>query len=491
MTTRLAALDLGSNSFRLEIGRLEGDDIVTEAYFKEGVRIAAGLDEKGALTEPTQQRALETLSRFAEQIKNFPTDHVRAVGTQTLRVATNRQEFINKAADVLGYPIEIIPGQEEARLVFLGCSHRLPPSAMRRFVVDIGGGSTELIIGTRHDVSRCESFHVGCVALMLEYFPDGILSEERFEEAKLCAMAELNEARARYAPELWDRAYGSSGTMDAVLGIARALNLTLENDCLTATALREIRKRLVAWGHVDNIEITDLHHSRREVFAGGLAVLEAVFDVFDVKAMHFSPGALRAGLLFEQLDRLRGYDLREKSVRRLLEVSGIDTVRAHCVADFARQLLLSANSISGETVKRLTWAALLHQAGTLISHNRFHRLGAYIVDHFDLQGFSLQDRDWVSSLVLGHRGRLFKIQNRLENRHWLLSLAALRLAVLFYHSVEDASMPKSKLTVQNHRLTLEVADSTWFESHPLTHFLLRQEVKAWKAVQYEFDLRNI
>lgn len=491
MTTRLAALDLGSNSFRLEIGRVEDDDIVTEAYFKEGVRIAAGLDKNGALTPATQEKALETLSRFAEQIKGFAPEHVRAVGTQTLRIASNREEFIEKASDVLGYPIEIIPGQEEARLVFLGCSHRLPPSAMRRFVVDIGGGSTELVIGTRHDVSRCESFHVGCVALMLEFFPDGKLTEERFEEAKLCAMAELNEARARYAPELWDRAYGSSGTMEAVLGIARALGLTLENDCLTATALREIRKRLIAWGHIDNIEINDLHQSRREVIAGGLAVLEGVFDVFDVKAMHFSPGALRAGLLFEQLDRLRGYDLREKSVRRLLEVSGIDSVRAHCVADLARQLLQSSGSVNQEVLKRLTWAALLHQAGTLISHNRFHRLGAYIVNHFDLQGFSLQDRDWVSSLVLGHRGRLYKVQDRLDNHHWLLSLAALRLAVLFYHSIEGQGMPKCKLTAQHHQLRLEMADSTWLKSHPLTHFLLKQEVKAWKAVQYEFDLKNI
>lgn len=195
MTTRLAAIDLGSNSFRLEIGRVVGRNFISEEYCKEGVRLAAGLDAQGYLTEPAQLRALETLSRFQEKIKDFPKHCVRAVGTQTIRVARNNREFIEKAQQVLGFPIEILPGQEEARLIFEGCSHCLPASTKKRFIVDIGGGSTELVTGVGNHADRCESFHVGCVNLSLEYFPNGQITREGYEGAKLAAMAEFQEGR--------------------------------------------------------------------------------------------------------------------------------------------------------------------------------------------------------------------------------------------------------------------------------------------------------
>ena len=242
MSIRLAAIDLGSNSFRLEIGRIEGNEIICEHYGKEGVRLAAGLDSNGYLTEEVQQKALDTLARFREKIKDFKPEHVRAVGTQTIRIAQNNKAFLRRAQDVLGFPIEILPGQEEARLVFEGCAHRLPLSDKKRLVIDIGGGSTELVTGSGLHADRCESFHVGCVNLSLHYFPNGEITREGYEAAKLAAMAEFQEGRERFNSTLWDEAYGSSGSMEAICSLAKSFGM---DSYLVWTLTRFLRKNFV------------------------------------------------------------------------------------------------------------------------------------------------------------------------------------------------------------------------------------------------------
>ena len=490
MTTRLAAIDLGSNSFRLEIGRVEGRDFISEEYCKEGVRLAAGLDAQGYLTESAQLRALETLSRFHEKIKDFPKHCVRAVGTQTIRVARNNREFIEKAQQVLGFPIEILPGQEEARLIFEGCSHCLPASTKKRFIVDIGGGSTELVTGVGNHADRCESFHVGCVNLSLKYFPNGQITREGYKGAKLAAMAEFQEGRERFNSSLWDEAYGSSGSMEAICSLAHSLNL--DSTGVTKEILCQLRDMIIEKGHVDRLDFADLHHSRREVIAGGLAVLHAAFDALNIERMLFSSGALRLGLIYEQMARLDGHDLREASAWELLRYSSVSEAQARRVSSIALSLLEHISpEASDDEKKRLHWAALLHETGNLISHNRFHRLGAYLIEHFDLQGFSVDDRHWVSQLVLGHRGRLYKIESELGNESWARSLLSLRLASIIAHKRENVQLPDFELAQLGPRhWKLSFKNSGYLDKHPLTHFLLEREVEAWKAVQYQFDLEK-
>ena len=490
MVTRLAAIDLGSNSFRLEIGRVENDKIVSEHYSKEGVRLAAGLDEHGALTEEAQQRALLTLERFHQKIKNFAPEHVRAVGTQTIRIAQNNKSFLLRAQKVLGFPIEILPGQEEARLVFEGCFHRLPLSDKKRLVIDIGGGSTELVTGCANHADRCESFHVGCVNLSLKYFPGGVITREGYEAAKLAAMAEFQEGRERFNSKLWDEAYGSSGSMEAICSLANSFGF--DSPIITKESLCAIRDKIIEAGHTSKLNFPDLHHSRREVITGGLAVLHAACDALNIREIKFSAGALRVGLLYEQLSRLNGIDLRENSAWELLKYSGVSAAQAKRVSQIALLLLQRLDPQAPESVrKRLHWAALLHETGNLISHNRFHRLGAYLIEHFDLQGFSINDRHWVSQLVLGHRGRLYKIEPQLSDSEWAKSLLVLRLASIIAHKREDISLPEFELS-QNaeHHWRLSFQDHDWLSKHPLTHFLLQREVEAWKAVQYQFDFEK-
>lgn len=490
MTTRLAAIDLGSNSFRLEIGRVEGNEIICDLYLKEGVRLAAGLDASGNLTEDAQQKAFDTLARFHEKIKDFPACNVRAVGTQTIRIAQNKAQFLARAQEILGFPIEILPGQEEARLVFEGCSHRLPHSNKKRLVIDIGGGSTELVTGVAHHADRCESFHVGCVNLSLQYFPNGQITRKGYEAAKLAAMAEFQEGRERFNSTLWDEAYGSSGSMEAICSLAKSFGLKTE--AISLKTLCDIRDCMIEKGHIDNLDFPDMHHSRKEVITGGLAVLHAACDALNIHEIRFSEGALRVGLLYEQWARLNGRDLRENSVRELLRYSGVSEAQAIRVSQIALELLSKLIPQAPEDViKRLHWAALLHETGNLISHNRFHRLGAYLIEHFDLQGFSINDRHWVSQLVLGHRGRLYKIESQLDKHLWPQSLLALRLASIIAHKREDIKLPDLELTQSGARhWCLSFKHSGWLDKHPLTHFLLQREVKAWKAVQYQFDFEE-
>lgn len=490
MSTRLAAIDLGSNSFRLEIGRVENNEIRCDLYAKEGVRLAAGLDACGNLTEETQLKAFNALSHFREKIRDFPSCNVRAVGTQTIRIARNKTEFLTRAQTVLGFPIEILPGQEEARLVFEGCSYRLPLSDKKRLVIDIGGGSTELVTGAAHHADRCESFHVGCVNLSLQYFPQGQITRKGYEDAKLAAMAEFQEGRERFNSSLWDEAYGSSGSMEAICGLAQSFGI--RNEAISLKTLCTIRDCMIEKGHIDKLDFPDMHHSRKEVIAGGLAILHAACEALNINEIRFSEGALRVGLLYEQWARLNGRDLRENSVRELLRYSAVSEAQATRVSQIALMLLETLLPHAPEDVKkRLHWAALLHETGNLISHNRFHRLGAYLVEHFDLQGFSINDRHWVSQLVLGHRGRLYKIESQLNEPFWAESLLALRLASIIAHKREDIELPDMKLTqpeIQHWHLSFK--HPGWLDKHPLTHFLLQREVNAWKAVQYRFDFEE-
>ena len=487
----LGAVDLGSNSFRVEVGRVDGERIVTESYWKETVRLAGGLDEDGAFTPECQRRALDALSRFREKLEGIPETNIRAVGTQALRVAKNSAEFLPKAEEALGHPIEIIAGREEARLVFSGCAHTLPPSSEKRLVVDIGGASTELIVGCGFIAKECESFHVGCVNTSLEFFPGGKITARALKNAQLSAQAEFEEAHQIFSQRNWDAAYGSAGTIGAVADIGQASGLT--NGTVTPALLKELRRELVSAGDVRKLRFPGLKEDRREVIAGGLAVLSAVFDSFKIKEMRPASGALRVGLLYDMLGRQEQRDARDGTVASLTKRSGVDKQQAARVAALADKFFteLDSSESSHPARKLLQWSAMLHETGRLISPSGYHRHSQYILMNSDLPGFSKYDQSVMGTLVLAQRGNLRKVEASLANPTLARMILALRLAVIFAHARRTVHLPRFKLTESKDRditvFSLSV-DPQWLQRHPLTGYLLEQESIIWSRVGFYFEL---
>ena len=486
---RLAAIDLGSNSFRLEVGQVDGETLSTEIYLKEGVRLAAGLDANGCLTEEIQEKALLVLARFRDHITGIPLHQIRAVGTQTLRSAKNAKEFLDRAQNTLGCPIEILSGQEEARLVFKGCSHSLPTSEEIRLIVDIGGASTELVAGKHYEATCCESFHVGCVNTTVEHFKNGELSPQAFESAYLAAMAEFNEARWQYKKHRWEKAYGSSGSMEALCSLCNHTQANSET-FVTRNHLIALKDKLLEKGFVDALDIPGLPESRKGVIAGGLAVLLAVFDSLGIQEMYFAPGALRRGVLYALKERLNGFDLREKSLRILLCQTKTDSDRARRFAQNALYFYKQLESeVSPILEQRLYWAGMTSEIGKVISPNRYHHHGAYLLKNSHLPGFSKTEQDWIADLVLGHRGRLYKVQSQLNNGQWAHALLAMRLTYLLSHECDAQNFEKIQLkSFAKKHWVVKIKDSVWLSKHPLTFFLLKNEVNVWKALEYKLEL---
>lgn len=482
----LAAVDLGSNSFRLEIGRVEGALLVREGYWKETVRLAAGIDDSGRLTRKAIGIAIDTLARMNERLRGMPSKQVRAVGTQTLRIARNVDEFLLEAQHALGYPIEVISGREEARLVFEGCMHSLPPSERRRLVVDIGGASTEVIVGRGFSAQRAESFKVGCVNTSLRFFRDGRIDRASLKKAQVAAAAEFEEATADFARSQWDEAFGSSGTVGAVSEILRAQGWS--DGTIDADGLAKLRHALLEAGEIRRIKLEGLKADRQEVLAGGVAVLSAIFDTLGIETMLPARGALRVGVLYDLLGRREQRDMRDVTVERWLERFGVDLAQAQrvatCALDLHDPVVPDADE---ETRKRLRWSALLHEVGFAISHNDYHKHSAYLVQHGDLAGFSTSDQERLARLVLGQRGNLRKVQSALEDPDQLAQIMVLRLAVILNHARRDPELPRKSLKFGK---TVELAlDSDWLARHPLTQYLLEEEAAHWSRVGITLAVR--
>lgn len=488
----LGAVDLGSNSFRVEIGRTDADRIVTEGYWKETVRLAAGIDANGALTEDVQNRALSALRRFREKLSGVEPTKIRAVGTQTLRTATNSAEFLVQAQKALGHPIEIISGHEEARLVFAGCAKTLPPSNEKRLVVDIGGASTELIVGRGQTAKACESFHVGCVNTSVAFFKDGKITAKSLKAAQLSAQAEFEEAVQTFSKANWDSAYGSAGTVGAVAEIGQAAGLT--NCTVTPALLKKLRNELIETGDIKRIAFPGLKEDRREVIAGGIAVLSAVFETLGIKEMRPAQGALRVGLLYDLLGRRNKSDIRDITVASLVKRSDVDKQQAARVATLADKFLsgLCSGKPDPDQRKLLQWAALMHETGRLVSPNGYHHHSSYIVLNTDLSGFSRSDQEKMGTLVLSQRGNLKKIQSFLGDPATVSMVCALRLAVIFAHARRTIRMPSwslSMLVSSKGKIQITLtADPVWLANHPLTEYLLTQEELVWSRVGIGFTL---
>lgn len=485
--TLLAAVDLGSNSFRLEIGRYEHGRIQRVEYLKETVRQGNGLDREHNLSLEAMQRGWDCLARFAERLADFPRAQVRAVATQTLREARNREVFLQRGSKVLGHPIDVVSGPEEARLIYQGVARLLPQSDERRLVVDIGGRSTELILGERFTARAVASFQVGSVAWSARYFPEGQFSTATFAAAEIAAKAVLDEAVETYRPSAWDVAYGSSGTVGAVGDILSAAGQS--PGTITRAGLDWLRERLLRAQNVDKVRLDGLKEDRRPVIGGGLSVLRAVFDLLDIDTMQVAQGALRQGALYDLLDREQPEtDLRTSTVQGLLHSFAVERIHAERVARTACQLFAQAAPASaGTALRKLGWAAQLHEIGCRISHSDYHRHGAYILDNTDVAGFAQHELHRLGSLVLGHRGKVRKLEADLNDPVFALQLLCLRTAVALCHARRDPDLQGLTLSVKGKRFCLATR-AGWSTAYPQSAHLLREEMAAWLRTPWELEV---
>lgn len=482
--TLFAAIDLGSNSFRLEIGQLEAGHLRRMEYHKETVRQGNGLDAERNLSAAAMQRGWDCLARFAERIEGFQASQVRAVATQTLREARNRDVFLSKAKDILGYPIEVITGREEARLIYMGVSHLLPQSQERRLVVDIGGRSTELILGQNDQAETLESYRVGSVAWSMKYFPEGQWSNSAFKAAEIAAKAVLDEAQMHYPRHSWDTCYGSSGTVGAVADVLTQAGWP--EGLVTREGLDWLKEKLLKAQKPEFLKLEGIKEDRRPVIGGGLAVLRAVFDLLQIDEMFAAQGALRHGALYDLLDRENPHDdIRTQMVAWLKQRFGADPAQAERVSQTAQELLSSmlGNADDNEAsrhLRKLHWAAQLHEVGMHISHSDYHKHGAYILDNTDLPGFTIDELHRLSQLVLGHRGKLRKLDDPLQDPLFVQQLMALRMAVILCHARRDPDTRSFEWSVDTDRQTVKLKVSTqWAEQWPQSAHLLREESIAW------------
>ena len=479
-----AAIDIGSNSFRLEIGQLPQGLYRRLDYLKETVRLGAGLDADGLLSEEAMQRGLDCLARFAQRVRGFAPARVRAVATQTLREARNRDAFLQRGQAVLGLPIEVVSGREEARLIFAGVA-RLQPSDVPRLVVDIGGRSTEMILGTGRVPRRAESFQVGCVSLSMKYFGDGRYSAAAFRAAQIAAGAELEEALAPFAPAHWREALGSSGTAGAVSELLATNGLS--DGAITPHGLRWCIEQCLRAGRVDRLALAGLKNDRRPVFAGGVAILYTLATHFGIKSLQPARGALRQGVIFELEERLvsgdgaaASRDLREDTVRELQRRFDVDLPQARRVCRLALELHAGLRpGAERESRRELAWAASLHELGMLVSHHDHHRHSAYLLAHADAAGFSQSQQRRLAMLVLGQRGGLRKLEDALADEGFAWQLLCLRLAVLLCHARQRP--PASALSFGNGGRSASIGFSAaWARAHPRTVFLLGEEQAHWE-----------
>lgn len=485
--TLLAAVDLGSNSFRLEIGRFEHGHVQRVEYLKETVRQGSGLDEDRNLSQESMQRGWDCLARFAERLAGFPRAQVRAVATQTLREARNRDVFLTRGSEILGYPIDVVSGPEEARLIYQGVARLLPQSDERRLVVDIGGRSTELILGQQFTPQAVASFRVGSVAWSTRYFPDNALTPAAFQSAEIAAKAVLDEALGVYQPNTWEVAYGSSGTAGAVGEILTAAGGP--PGLITRTGLDWLCDKLLRAQHADRVRLEGLKDDRRPVIGGGVSVLRAVFDLLGIERMQVAQGALRQGVIYDLLDReWPETDLRTTTVAGLMQRFGVDAMHAQRVSRVACTLFAQVSPPGSErAARKLDWAARLHEIGSRIAHSDYHRHGAYILDNTDAAGFAVSELHHLGLLVLGHRGKVRKLEADWTNAQLALQLVCLRLSVALCHARRDPDTEGIALQRKGARFLVSTRPG-WASAYPQSAHLLREECLAWQRTPWELEV---
>ncbi len=488
----IAAVDLGSNSFHMVVARPVNGHLNVLDRLREPVRLASGLDAAGNLDAEAQQRALACLERFGQRLRDMPPGSVRAVGTNTLRKARNSDDFLDAAAAALGHPIEIISGLEEARLIYLGVSHSLPASPGHRLVMDIGGGSTELIIGEGFEPIYMESLYMGCVSLSQAWFSDGDISAKAFRRAEIAAGQELQAIEQDYRRLGWAEAVGSSGTIRAVGDVVQAMGWS-ENG-ITLPALQRLREAMIAAGHVGRVAaaLQGLPPERAAVFPGGVAILIATFAALGIERMQVSDGALREGLLYDLMGRIRHEDVRSRTINVLKDRYNVDKDQAQRVNDTATYCLhqvMQAWKLEEEcAASLLDWSARLHEIGLAVAHSGYHKHGAYLLEFSDMPGFSRQEQKALSALVRSHRRKfspaVFRVLPEAQRERLMRLAILLRLAVLLHRSRADIALPPFYMDADGKSLTLRFP-AGWLELHPLTQADLAQEAEMVKEGKFK------
>ena len=488
----LAAIDLGSNSFHMIVGRLQNGQLQLIDRLREPVRLAAGLDDDQQLHPDVAERALDCLRRFGQRVHDLQPGNIRAVGTNTLRIARTNRGFMEQAQEALGHRIEVISGIEEARLIHLGVAHSLADPGGQRLVVDIGGGSTELIIGEGFDPVYLESLYMGCVNISQRFFSSGVISKKAMKDAILAARLELQASKETLRRLGWSMATGSSGTIRTVRDVVRESGWS--DSGITAESLKQLRNTLIEIGQAEGIDLPAVSEDRKPVFAAGVAILSAVFQALKIDRMQYSSGAVREGLLYDLLGRIQHRDIREATVQSL-------TQRYHVDPDQAQRVEKTAVALANQLVQQwqlcredidlwLRWAALLHEAGLVIAHNQYHKHGAYLVEYSDLAGFSLLEQGFLATLVRCHRRKFRRLlvetlpEDRQEKTIRLAIL--LRLSVLLHRNRSQAEEPEIRVSATEQSIQLKFPEG-WLEQHPLTLADLDQEKKHLKPVCYKLE----
>jgi exopolyphosphatase/guanosine-5'-triphosphate,3'-diphosphate pyrophosphatase len=487
--TEIAAVDLGSNSFRLQWAKVVDGHLIFHDSLREAVRLGAGLGKDKRLDEDAQRRAIECLKRFGERLRGLPPHAVRAVATNTFRVAKNAPQLLKDAEAALGFPIEIIAGREEARMIFVGVSHCLPLCEHKRLVIDIGGGSTEFIVGEGVEPIQMESLYMGCVSYSLRFFPEGRLTEDNFEQARIAAATEIQSIRKSFSSSNWQEAVGSSGTARSLGEIIRLNGLS--DGSITYEGLRFIRQQLIKARDIKKIELAGVSADRAAVLPGGLSIMLAAFEALNIDKMTTADTALREGVLYELLGRIHHHDTREATVSSFMRRYHVDAAQAKRVHKLALDLLGQVSDQLRMEVSKaenyLTWAAKLHEIGISIAHSGYHKHSAYVIENADMPGFSRMDQETLGFLVRAQRRSLAKLAvPMLSDDHCLLVLI-LRLAVLFHRSRLSDRQPKLGLKGHGQRFELSV-EPGWLSDNPLTDAELRSEMDYWREIGISLTL---
>jgi exopolyphosphatase/guanosine-5'-triphosphate,3'-diphosphate pyrophosphatase len=492
-TQTVAGIDLGSNSFHMIVARVDDGQLHVVDRMRERVRLASGLDAEHALSEAAMDRALACLDRFGQRVRELPLGSVRAAGTNTLRQARNASVFLKRAEGALGHPVDVIAGREEARLIYLGVAHGVPNEPGRRLVIDIGGGSTECILGEGFEPVATESMFMGCVSFSQRHFPGGLLDREAFRRAQTAALLELQSIERPYRLLGWQSCYGSSGTVLAIHELLEARGWAEHG--ITRKALKKLRGALCEAGST-SVGLAGLDPERAAVLPGGLAILLAAFKSLGIEQMSPAATALREGLLYDLLGRIRHEDVRERSIRSLAERWRVDREQAARVERTVSTCLTQVASAWGlgdeAAANYLTWAARLHEIGLEIAHTGFHKHGAYIVANADMPGFSRNDQQLLAFIVHCQRRKLpiEALQALPESqRERALRLGIVfRLASCLNRSRSSESLPPFELTAEGRKLSLRLG-ADGFERTPLTRADLAEEAQRLTAVGFELEVR--
>lgn len=479
----MAAVDLGSNSFHMVVARGHHGQLAIVDRLREMVRFASGLQDKGYLDKDSQDRALACLGRFGERLRDMHAHRVRVVGTNTLRKARNAEAFLSAAEQALGHPVEVISGMEEARLIYLGVSHHIDSASGRTLVADIGGGSTELIIGEGFEPRRLESLAIGCVGLSLKVFDNGRLSRKRFDKARMAAHLEISPIEASYKRMGWTKAIGSSGTVKSAETVARELGLVESG--VTVAALEGLIDAMIDAGRVEHLKLPGLGVERAPVFPGGVAILIEILSALGIERLEVSEGALREGLLYDMLGRLHEEDARERSIRAMQLRYHVDEEQAQRSETTATALLAQVASSWGLEDERcgllLRWAARLHEVGLDIAHSKYQLHGSYLLANADMPGFARLEQQLLSTLVGFHRRKLDQLELGALPERWRAPMfkliVLLRLAVLLNRTRSPVELPQIELVAGTNRLEVRFPKA-WFAGNPLTQADLGRE-QAW------------